>query len=658
MNINRKKLDRTWLVRILNYLKDAEYGEEKAYPITIEQIYAFCNPNNQNVRRYRTFSIPKKNGQKREISAPYRTLNNILHFLNVLLTKIYEPDISAMGFVKNRSVVDNAKEHVGHNYVFNMDLKDFFTSINEARVVARLQYPPFNFNKKMALTIAGLCSIRKEENGVVKFVLPQGAPTSPLLSNAVCDYLDRQMRRIAKRHGAHYSRYADDITFSSMHNVYQKDGDFMREVQDVIAKQGFTINEAKTRLQKKNHRQEVTGLTVNGKPNVSHQYIHDLRCILHIWEKYGYGDAYTRFYPKYKAEKGHVKKGEPILENVIEGKLNYLRMVKGEEDAVYKRLMERYSKLLTHLFYNKKADKGRDYIFVGSYKMASFEKLFETKIELRISEKNNIIGHCVLFDKETFISVSKKTQEWLRIDGIIIVADGITTLNNPFFSSCYMTLCRQKGKNFWLLTKDIHKMNAPVKLGQQDLPIDKLIGIWREKGLDKAAMYFDLLVKKIINNLQEKEEKEEKNEIDITTFTKERIQRAFQRLKKKGFTDQKALEHITEAYANELLTYLVRKENTNEYRSNSILTFEQIDWAVSQMVSNGWSEQIARSIIYKVFSWDLIDLLVGHKDIENNETFLLTKGIEIITIHLKSKGWPDKDIELIIDLFKQLITIK
>ena len=661
MNKNRKNLDRTWLVRILNILKDAEYGEDKAYPITIEQIYTFCNPSNLKIRRYRTFYIPKKNGQKREISSPYRTLNNILHFLNVLLTKIYEPDISAMGFVKNRSVVDNAKEHVGHNYVFNMDLKDFFTSINEARVIARLQHPPFNFNKKLAFTIAGLCAIRKEESGKVRFVLPQGAPTSPLLSNAVCDYLDRQMRRIAKKYGVHYSRYADDITFSSMHNVFQKEGDFMREVQDIITKQGFTINKAKTRLQKKNHRQEVTGLTVNGKPNVSHQYIHDLRCILHIWEKYGYGDAYTRFYPKYKADKGHVKKGEPILENVIEGKLNYLRMVKGEEDAVYKKLMERYSNLLTHLFYNKKTDKGGDYIFAGSYKIVGFEKLFDTKIELRVSEKNNIIGYCTLFGKETFISISKKTQEWLRIDGKINFADGITTINNPFLASCYMTLCRQKGENFWLITKDLHKVNAPIKIGQQNLPIDKLIGIWRDKGLDKAAMYFDLLVKKRIEDLpekkQDKENEEEKKEVDITSFTLERIQRAFKRLKKKGLDDQKAQELINEAYANELFMHLIRKENKNEYRSKIILTFEQIDWAVGQMISNGWSEQEARSIIYKEYSWDLTDLLLDDsEDEENDNTLLSPKQIGIIISHLKSKGWPDKDIELIINLFKQLIS--
>ncbi len=654
MNKNRKDKDREWLVKNLNKIKDAEYGEEQAYPITIEQIYTYCNPSNLKVRRYRTFYIPKKNGQKREISAPYRTLNDILHFLNLLLSEIYEPNNSAMGFVKNRSVVDNARIHVGQNYVFNMDLENFFPSINEARVIARLQYPPFNFNKKLAFAIGGLCAIRKEENGEVRFVLPQGAPTSPLLSNAVCDFMDKQMRRLASKHGVHYSRYADDITFSSMRNVFQENGDFMCGVKKIIAKQGFKINKAKTRLQKKNHRQEVTGLIVNGKPNVAHLYIHDLRCILHIWEKYGYGDAYSRFYPKYKADKGHVKKGEPILENVIEGKLNYLRMVKGEEDAVYMKLMERYSNLLTHLFYDKETDKTNNYIYVESYKIIDFEKIFETKIGLRISEKDKIIANCVLYGKDMVISVGNKTQEWLRIDGEVIISDGITILNNPFLASCYITLCRQKGKNFWLITKNQQKANAPIKLGKKDLPIDDLINIWRNKGLDKASKYFDLLAKKKIKDLP-KESQEEK-EFDITSITQEHIQRAFKKLKKMGHTDKEAQYLLNDAYADKLFRHLLSNDNEEENSSKTTLTFGQIDWAVNQMISNGWSEQEARSIMFKEYSRDLIDLLDYSEDDGNENIHLSPKEIKTITRHLISKGWSDENTRLIINLFKQQLT--
>ncbi len=662
MDKNRKKVDRTALVKELNRLKDAEYGEEKAYPITIEQIYTYCNPSNLKVRRYRTFHIPKKNGKKREISAPYRTLKNILHFLNILLSNIYEPNASAMGFIQDRSIVDNARVHVGHNYVFNMDLEDFFPSISEARVIARLQHPPFNFNKKLAFTIAGLCAIRKEENGVVKYVLPQGAPTSPLLSNAVCDFLDKKMRKLANKYGVHYSRYADDITFSSMHNVYQKEGAFMKEVLSIISQQGFKINKAKTRLQKRNHRQEVTGLTVNSKPNVTHQYIHDLRCILHIWEKYGYSDAYARFYPKYKAEKGHVKKGEPILENVIEGKLNYLRMVKGEEDAVYKKLMERYSNLLKHIYHDKETDRSDTYIYVESYRILDFEKKFNTKIELRISGKDKIIGNCVLSGKEAFISVSKNTQDWLRIDGKTEISGGIAILDNPFLASCYITLCRQKGENYWLITKDMHKPNAPVKLGDKDLPVDELISIWRDKGLDKASKFFDLLAKNIIKEIPK--EPIVKKVIDKTTvisITQEQIKHAFKRLKKAGMTDAKAHSLIEDAIATNLIEKLLDDIELVSDGDNVTLSPDQMDYAINNMELKGWPHDEAQTILCQNYAWKLIKqlFLYSLESYRKFKNYRDEEKMDFLSGHLKSYGWPDEKINIIVDyLIEQLRLFK
>lgn len=89
---------------------------------------------------------------------------------------------------------------------------------------------------------------------------------------------------------------------------------------------------------RRNERQEVTGVTVNEKTNVTRKYVREIRQLLYIWQKYGYNDAYSKFYPKYKAEKGHIKKGEPILENVLSGKLLYLKMVKGAYDTTYLKL--------------------------------------------------------------------------------------------------------------------------------------------------------------------------------------------------------------------------------------------------------------------------------------------------------------------------------
>jgi retron-type reverse transcriptase len=266
--------------------------------------------------------------------------------MNMILQEIYEPSKYAMGFAKNRSVVDNAKRHINQNYVFNIDLKDFFPSITRARISARLKVKPFEFSDDIARMISGLCTMKVSDGENVKYVLPQGAPTSPTITNIICDKLDHKLAGLAKRFGLNYSRYADDITFSSSHNVYQEESDFRKELQRIITEDGFVINDKKTRLQKRGSRQEVTGVIVCEKANVTKKYVKEIRNLLYIWERYGYDEAVKRFHPRYKAEKGHVKKHNPNLYAVLEGKLLYLKMVKGENDYVYKRLQGKYDHLM------------------------------------------------------------------------------------------------------------------------------------------------------------------------------------------------------------------------------------------------------------------------------------------------------------------------
>ena len=282
------------LAKLLNDIKKDEFGTSR-YEFTDKQL-KFYSSDKYASKRYRTFHIRKKSGGLREIKAPCYQLNIILRMLNIALNSVFEPDSVAMGFAPGRSVVNNAQKHVGHNYVFNIDLKDFFPSIPQARVWKRLQLEPFNFSQEIVNVVAGLCCSYNEERG--QNVLPQGAPTSPLLTNAICCNLDRKMKGLAKRFGLHYSRYADDMTFSSMHNVYHEGGEFRKELLKIISEQGFTVNDKKTRLLKTGCRQEVTGLTVNAIANVSRQYIQELRWILNAWEKYGYAKAYALFYPR------------------------------------------------------------------------------------------------------------------------------------------------------------------------------------------------------------------------------------------------------------------------------------------------------------------------------------------------------------------------
>lgn len=345
------------LLALLNFAKKLLYGEN-AYPFQIQHINYYSNPN-INKNRYIEFSIKKKSGGERVIYAPSAGLKAIQKCLNLIFQTVYSPHKAAKGFVPNKSIVDNAKLHTGKIYVYNIDLKDFFPSIDQARVWGRLQYPPFNLNKKterleLAGIIASLCCNemevnRLDENGewckVLKNVLPQGAPTSPTLSNIVCEKMDYYLTAVAKRFNLKYSRYADDITFSSMHNVYQEDSEFIKELHRIITEQNFHIQECKTRLQQNCYRQEVTGLVVNEKINVKKRYIKQLRMWLYLWEHYGYDKANKYFQEQYKGDKGHISKRQPDLAKVIKGKLNYLKMVKGQENTAYEKLLERFNKL-------------------------------------------------------------------------------------------------------------------------------------------------------------------------------------------------------------------------------------------------------------------------------------------------------------------------
>lgn len=378
------------LLDLLNEIKD-ELAGDKVYPFTRRQIGILSNPNKDS-NRYNTFEIPKKSGGAREICAPNGNLKWLQLCLNEIFKALYRPSAHAMGFTEGRSIVDNARVHTNQNYVFNIDLKDFFPSIDQARVWKRLQLEPFNFNAKVAGVIAGICSIktvRYDEGDTCneRYVLPQGAPTSPLLTNAVCDTLDRRLHGLAKRFGLHYSRYADDITFSSMHNVYQPDSEFRKELERIIADQHFTINEKKTRLSHCSKRQEVTGLTVGAKINVARRYVKDLRALLHIWEKYGKNAAYASFYPRYKSEKCQLRRGDPDLANVISGKLCYLKMVKGESDPVYAKLYAQFQRV-TDNGTQKALQANIDYLFTMS--KADFEQKLGVTIEFGLRKKDQM----------------------------------------------------------------------------------------------------------------------------------------------------------------------------------------------------------------------------------------------------------------------------
>lgn len=322
------------LLNLINYVNKLIF-KENTKPLELKYLTynAYFKEN-----KYKTFAIPKKRGGYREICAPQKALKNILNSINIILNSVYTPQKACHGFTKNKSIITNAKNHISKNYVYNIDLEDFFTNIHQARIWKKLQLPPFNL-KDTKIEIANLLSGLICYQGNDSNYLPQGAPTSPILSNIICERLDRRLLGVAKRFNVKYSRYADDLTFSSNHNVYQDGSDFITELKKIIYNENFKINDKKTRLQKKGYRQEVTGIIVNDKLNVRRKFIQELRFDIYLVERYGFEKANELYKNRYKDNSLYLSK---TLSKVIAGKLDYLKMVKGATDNTYLKLKDRF----------------------------------------------------------------------------------------------------------------------------------------------------------------------------------------------------------------------------------------------------------------------------------------------------------------------------
>lgn len=290
---------------------------------------------------YNSFIIVKKSGGFREINAPNEPLNSILKCLNIVFQCVFSTHNSAHGFAKGKSIVSNAENHISKNYVYNIDIKDFFTSINIETVFNALLKKISKINNQasnyeiinLVNLISNICCF-KDDNKRLK-VLPQGSPTSPILSNMVAVNMDNELFEISKKYGVTYSRYADDITFSSIHNVYQESSNFIQDVSKIIINQGFELNHKKTRLQGKNYRQVVTGLTVNEKININSKFVKQLRVLIHLLKKYGKDESQIIFKHKTKGK-------NPNLYKVVVGKLLFMKMVKGPVDPTYLTLRKKF----------------------------------------------------------------------------------------------------------------------------------------------------------------------------------------------------------------------------------------------------------------------------------------------------------------------------
>ena len=306
-------------------------------------------------RLYTKFTIAKRNGKTRQISAPCKEWKAIQRKLADVLACVYTPKVCAYGFIPGKNIVGNATQHTKRPLVLNIDLKDFFTQIHFGRIRGMLMNPPYSIGEEAATTIAQIACV----NGV----LPQGSPCSPILTNMVCAPLDNNMMRLAKANGFVYTRYADDITLSTYKKAFDPgivslDDDKIcigSRLLAVLEKQNFTINPEKVTLRKSSERQEVTGLTVNIFPNVRRSYIRNLRAILYHCQKEGI----------YQAAKAYIDKGfcsnttilamhedpdkrytiEEWFRLVLKGKIEHIRNVKGSDSLTYLSFAQKFNQI-------------------------------------------------------------------------------------------------------------------------------------------------------------------------------------------------------------------------------------------------------------------------------------------------------------------------
>ncbi|MGE3576789.1 MAG: trypsin-like peptidase domain-containing protein [Dehalococcoidia bacterium] len=294
---------------------------------------------------YRVFEIPKKGGGTRQITAPEGPIKILQHKLNQVLRAVYLPRRGVHGFCRKRIIKTNALVHQRQQLVLSIDLADFFPTIHFGRVRGMFSKAPYAIGVDAAQVLAQLCTWDGR--------LPQGAPTSPIVSNMICGKLDSELFTLARDSRCLYTRYADDITFSTSRRRFPKailrfnddehgasKPEIGSAVAAVIETNGFLLNERKVRIRGRGQRQEVTGLTVNEFPNIQRWWVNHLRAMIHSWAAYGEETAQAIF-ETIPPETRKVGRNASSLRAAVLGSMSFLRMIKGPTDRVYINLHNR-----------------------------------------------------------------------------------------------------------------------------------------------------------------------------------------------------------------------------------------------------------------------------------------------------------------------------
>lgn len=243
--------------------------------------------------QYKFLDVKKRSGGTRELSVPNDRLKFLQRQVGNILSPLYRPRWCVQGFLKGRSALGNAQMHLGRKHLVKIDFKDYFGQITTSRVRGVLNY--FGIDRGVADIIVSLCMLLGS--------LPQGAPTSPLLANMITFRLDQRLVEYSRKNRLKYTRYADDIVFSSFSKPrilkssvgsgYAKLSidDIEDSLLDIFNEEGFLINEEKMFYCGANASRTVTGYTINEFANVPREHIRRIRSILHEIDLHGYNLA-------------------------------------------------------------------------------------------------------------------------------------------------------------------------------------------------------------------------------------------------------------------------------------------------------------------------------------------------------------------------------
>lgn len=319
--------------------------------------YILYKLNNGPNGQYIEFSIKKRNGSDRVISTPNTALKEVQKKLATKLSDIYMAKKSVHGFIRNRNIITNAHQHSNQRYVFHIDLKDFFPSIHFGRIMGLFQAKPYELKRDISILIAKIACHND--------CLPQGSPCSPIISNMICAHLDSQLVNLAKNTGCYYTRYADDITFSTNKSDFPDEIGFFngekwipgKALSDIIDKHNFGINHDKTSIRTRSDRQLVTGVVVNNYPNIQRRQLKQVRAMLHDWKENGLESAHENYVKKYYLGNRKDTDLNISFANLVRGKLEHIRHIRthrittlnnlDKKEAIRKRLVYRKKELQT-----------------------------------------------------------------------------------------------------------------------------------------------------------------------------------------------------------------------------------------------------------------------------------------------------------------------